>query len=296
MTAAQEFGQAIKELRAKHRLTTQKALAEHVNLELARTSIANLEAGTRAPAPHSWAVLQRHFPDDVAWLQPLYDNARAEQERITAERERRRRAVSESQPSEVAPTEPEFMLGGHYVLERYDLLYVFRDGRAPREIIEQRRFRATRRGVDTYPLRLEQTDSPDFSIKTEVLWGGSLASEERVTPAGKTVYREVVTLDRSLSRGESHAFMLRHLIEKDPNPSTEIILLLTVPTETALVHLKFTAKRPQVVWCFGPLPDEDMAPGELDPRRALLVSSDGRATAEFSNPEIGVTYGVAWRW
>jgi transcriptional regulator with XRE-family HTH domain len=291
------FGDALRQLRAAHGLATQQALVDRLGGELHRTTVVRLENGQLPPSPRVWRLLSAAFPADRPWLEPIYETARQERERASAERAGRQSRRSRRPGDSSATAEQGFVLGGPYLVERYDLVYVFRESRAPEEMLEVRQVRALKGGARRYVLKVDHLGSTSFTIETEALWGGTLVTDERLTPGSKTVYLRSLDFGRELRRGEQHSFAIRHWVERDPEPNTAVMVEQTIVAEVVAVHLNFWGSEvPRLVWRYGPLPDEALAPGSPTRSAQLLLNQHGSISARFVRPEIGTFFGLAWQW
>jgi hypothetical protein len=189
-----------------------------------------------------------------------------------------------------------FQLGGPYVIERYDIIYVFREGRAPQEIIELRRVRAMER-ASTFGLKFAESEDSQFEMVPEVLFGGHLTRMQRHQPGNQAVYLSRLNFGRHLRKGDVHQFGLRYWVEKNPDPSTHIIIMLTRRAEELGLHLNFWgSEKPVEFWRHGPFAEEAMTPGGPTVENRLAVNPQNGVSAEFVDPEIGTHFGIAWRW
>lgn len=278
------FGDGLRNLRQRHGLT-QQGLSDAIDNELSRESIANIEAGRQAPSRTLWRSLEDHFPDDCRVLRPAYESARRRQGEL---RTTARRHPPHSEP-------PSLLLGGHLVMERLDIIYNFRESRAPEEIIELRHVRASRTGVRDFGLAYAHTESARYEQAPEVLFGGRLTSEQRQVAHGETLYFRRLDFGQTLQRGERHTFAMRYWAERDPEPSDSILVEMTMPTELVVLHVNFLGtRRPARIWWYGLLGDEALAPGLPTPANEL--PDQDAVSAAFESPEVGLTFGMAWRW
>jgi transcriptional regulator with XRE-family HTH domain len=282
-----EFGVVLRAIRKHHGLT-QKELA--ATLDLSRSTIGTVETGHEAPSAGLVERLCQRFPHSEEELRAAFRSAQEEAEARTAAKKQQTGRPESSSDG------PSKLLGGPYVLERFDLLYTFGHSKAPQEIIELRRVRATKHGAHDFGLKVEQVDSKKFETTTEVLFGGQLTADQRRTPAGETLYLRRIDFGRKLRRGQRHHFGLRYEVERDPEPNTFIIIELTNPTEEVALHLHFTERKPAAIWRYGPLEDERLAPSPQNRDTTLRVDRHGNATATFADPELGTNFGIAWRW
>lgn len=282
-SAEEEFGQHLRDLRLA-RGWRQSDLVTALGGRLARSTIANVEAGREAPSERLWAALTDHAPDLAELLFPEYQAARAAVAGRTSG-PRRRTALKQA-----------FGLGGEVVVEHLSLVYVFRESLAPEEILEVRRVRALRQGADRFGFKLGSNATDGFEVESEALWGGQLV-EECLQGEKQTVYLRDVRFDRPLRRGEVHEFAIRTWVQRDPEPSSEVTFRFTVPAESVSVQLNFYgSKRPTQAWSFGPLADDLQVTRTPDPSRDLEIGETGTVAARFSTPGAGMTYGIAWSW
>lgn len=283
------FGAALRELR-RQRGWRQQDLVEALGSHVARSTIANVETGREPPTPRLWELLRALEPSVVTQLEPLYEQARGRLVRKTPSPP----AVDAHCSGDEAPRRG---LAGPYVIELLQLIYVFRHSRSPEEIIEVRRVRATRHGADGYGLKFVQTRQEGFRADEEPLWGGHLTDGEHIDAAGRTVYLRRVDFGRRLRKGQVHEFAVRSWVERDPDPETSVNVLFSIPCQAVTIHLNFRGPdTPACCWAFGPIPDEILTPAEPEDGRPVTLSAAGTASAYFKNPELGVEYGIAWRW
>jgi DNA-binding XRE family transcriptional regulator len=279
-----DFGEALRDLRQRHGLTQQE-LSDAIGNELSRESIANIEAGRQAPSVRLWRSLQDRFPEDSCALHSAYESAR--------HRPVEMRAVARRHPPQADA--PSLLLGGHLVMERLEIIYNFRESRAPEEVIELRQVRASRTGVHDFGLAYAHTGSEHYEQAPEVLFGGKLISEERQVANGETLYFRRLDFGQPLHRGERHTFAMRYWAERDPEPADSIMVKMTMPTELVVLHANFWGShRPTRIWRFGAFGDEALAPGLPTPANEL--PNRKAVTAAFERPEVGLTFGIAWRW
>ncbi|MEP9384612.1 hypothetical protein [Nocardioides sp. KR10-350] len=187
-------------------------------------------------------------------------------------------------------------LGGPFSLERVAYVYLFEESRSPNEIIEIRRVRALRDGASTFGLSLRNTESDDFGLDQQVLWGGSLTTTKGATADGGATHWRRIDFGRTLRAGQSHEFALRTWIEVDPEPQTEVCFGVTVPAREVSIHLGFHGSpQPSEAWRYGPLPDESAIPKTPSGGRRVKIIGNS-VSATFRNPVSGPIYGLAWRW
>lgn len=176
------------------------------------------------------------------------------------------------------------------------LAYLFSESRSPSEILEVRRVRALRAGVQHYVMGLHRTDRQELSLDTEVLWGGWVTDE---ATSRDSHVRRVVTFPRELRRGEVHEFALRSWLERDGDPDTEIRFEMTTATEVAHIHLSCLGT-PQIAkaWTFGPLQRPGPGPIAEASRhsRPVAVLPGRPLTVSFTAPQVYSKYGIAWQW
>jgi len=284
-----EFGAALARCR-RARGWTQRDLVGQLAGQFSRSSVAGVESGREQPSPRMWSALAQVLPEAVEELRPLYEAARqALLERAMAPRSRR----VEADVAAPALTE----ICGPFAMEKLTLAYIFRESRAPEEIIESRRVRALRAGADNFVLKITHTGSVDFRVAPEVLWGGHIADEYERTAEGRSVHVSRVVFDHPLRRGEAHEFALRHWVERDPEPATEVMGEMAIPTQAAAIYLHFLGPvKPVQAWRYGPFADELLAPGEPTERNVIPISAIGDATATFITPPVGACFGIAWTW
>lgn len=276
---AEDFGRALKAIRQQHGWR-QQDLASALGGGFARSTLANVEAGRERPSARLWEALQQLLPDRAAELAALYEQARVAPRARVVDRH--------------VDGGPE-TLGGPFAIEHIRYVYVFRESRSPEEIIEVRRVRSLRHGADGFGLKFTNSQSAEFQSEAEPLWGGAITEHERITAARRTVYLSRFTFPRALARGEAHEFALRSWVERDPEPSNQVIFDLTVPTEVVTIQLNFHGVRPRVVYRMSPSPDEFARPAEAS-RQLVGPLGDGVWTVDFRRPSLGYHYGVEWVW
>lgn len=283
------FSAALKQLRRLHGLR-QVDLVEALGGDFSRSTIANVECGRELPSPRFWEALQAVYPDETALMAEDYLAARAR----VGTGSGRGRPGSRTGP---APIEEELRLGGPFVIERLDLVYVFRESRSPEEVLEVRSLRATRNGADSYVLKVV-ADNEGFRTAPEILWGGSITEESARDVAGKTLLIRRVAFEPALRRGMRHVFALRSWVDRDPFPDVAIECKFTLPADTLGIHAAFLGSKPTSVWRFGPLHDEATRPDSARhaDAKALPLVNNGNYSATFDHPAIGLVLGIGWSW
>jgi hypothetical protein len=284
-----DFGSILRRLRfAKN--WRQQDLVEALDGRIARSTIANIEAGRQPPTPRLWALLEEHVPHWKGALEPSYMDAR----RCSPTSASHRHGVlADSSPAQ--PGRP--TLAGPFVIESLQLVYVFRHSRSPEEILEIRRVRATRAGADGYGLKFIQTKHEGFRADEEPLWGGHLANVEHHDVSGKTLYVRRMNFDRTLRKGQVHEFAVRSWIERDPQPDTSVSVNFTIPCKSLAIHLNFHGPQaPTDCWGFGPIADEALTPTDPGRGAALPITPGGTVSRYLTGMEPGAEYGIAWRW
>jgi hypothetical protein len=182
-------------------------------------------------------------------------------------------------------------------MERLTLVYTFRHGRSPEEILELRRVRATRGRASSYGLKLVHSASEAFRVDEEVVFGGRLAATERHSSGGRTIYLRSLEFDRSLRRGQRHEFAVRSWVETDPDPDNSIHVELTLPLEELALHVNFRGpSRPESVWTYGPIADAQLAPATASGAQTASINDSGAVSMYVSQPEVGPIYGLTWDW
>lgn len=254
----------------------QQDLAEA--LGIGRSTLANIEAGRERPSTRVWQRLRDRLPEWVPLLEPAY-LAPTPPVGTTA-------AKQASQP----------LLGGHYVIERLTVAYEFQESTAPNEIIEYRRVRATKAGATGYGLLLRHMGAPGFQIEQEALWGGRLTEGEVKDGDGRTLISRRFEFDRTLRRGQRHEFAIRAWVERDPEPCDAVSLMFTLPVDSAEVRVNFRGRRPECLWTFGPLVDDEFIPDDPADITKIALDEDGGAAVVFNQLESGPVYGLRWRW
>lgn len=286
-----EFGTALRQLRQRQGLRRQEDLVEALDGAIARSTVANLEAGHQWPSPRVWNLLVRRFPEEEAALRPSYERARSRREAEAVKRRQGRPAARKE--ASVRDAQPD------YVFERYDIIYVIRESHSPEEIIEIRRARALTPGSQGYALLIGRYDSPGYRLEPEVIFGGHLREGELHTPRGKSLHIERVDFGRKLRKREVHTFGVRYWVLQDPDPGDHghVVVETDYRTEVSSVHVNFWGRdRPQACWSYKGFPDEAMAPGDPTEGTLLPLNPGGSVSAEFKLPVSGTHFGIGWRW
>jgi transcriptional regulator with XRE-family HTH domain len=283
------FGEDLHQLRARYQLR-QSDLVTRLGGAFARSTIANVECGREAPSVRLWEALGEAFPDDVELLEPSYSAARRRVESGRVDRPR-----SGREPDQ---WDREYPLGGPLVVERRDFAAVFRESRAPEEILQVVDVRARQDGVSSFVSKMWATQQEGFRASAEVLWGGDIVESEHVDRDGRTFVLFEVAFGRSLHRGERHSFALRSWVDRSPNPDTGIDVAPALPTAVVAVHVAFLGPQPSSVWAYGPVADESLSPkSAAEPgARPTEQHGVGRHSAVFEHPEPGESYGLDWTW
>lgn len=284
-----EFGRRLKRLRTE-RGWRQQDLVDALGGELARSTLANIESARERPTPHLIELIKAHVPEWAPELEEPYAVAR------TA-RTSRPRPVAATRLSTSQQLE-RFQSGGPFRIESLQFVYTFRHARSPEEIVEIRRVRATRSGVDGYGLSFVATDHTSFEVDEEALYGGELAVTHTRTTDHHVHYYRRFEFGRKLRRGEVHEFGLRAWVGRDEGAGDDISFSVTLPTERAAIHANFLGpERPRSVWQYGPLAAPDLAPKSIDDGgRPLPMSQAGNVSAYFAKPVPGGHNGIGWSW
>jgi transcriptional regulator with XRE-family HTH domain len=286
--SVREFGTRLRSLRMAAGWR-QQDLAEALG-GIGRSTIANVESGKYPPTERLWHLLEAHIPDWAAQLRQDYLR-----ERTAISRHDHVRLDS-------ASAIPDGALGGPFVLESLQYVYVFGHSHSPEEIIEVRRVRAARSGADNYELRFAHDQSEAFELDQESLWGGSLAAVEVVTQDRSTAYLRRFDFGRKLRRGQRHDFAIRSWVERDPLPQTAVNFVLTIPAREVAIHLNFRDTPPIACWTFeSPYdnvsdPTDSDAPSDSENGAWVDVAADGSASAYWLNPDPTRRHGLAWHW
>lgn len=288
-TLVTEFGEALREVRKRHGFARQQDLVEALNGQLARSTIANLEAGRQSPTPRVWTLLIAVLPIEASnRLKPLYEQARAAQAAAAAERRPARR----TRVDPVVDPPPD------YVFERYDVVYVLRDSRSPEEIIEIRHVRALTSGAHDFGLSFSR-DTAGFEVETEVLFGGEIVGFDIQELPGKTLIMQLLDFGRVLRKGERHSFGVRYWVQRDPGEHDRghVLLQSDYRMEMVGIHVNFWGmEKPSMCWAFEGLPDAAMAPGQAEQRQRLVWNSHSMVEFNLTHPITGTSFGVAWSW
>ena len=277
------FGGELRAFRLRAGLT-QAGLAAAIGGQVSRSSIANIEAGRQSPSIPFWQAFESAFPDDSQTIRQAYLDAR-----LQPATSRGRTSASKVGAEAVSS-----VLGGPFCVERLDIVYVFRESHSPEEIVEFRQVRALRNGAHDFRLKYEHQGSTKFESVPEVLFGGQLVDETRQSAAGETIYLRRIDFQRTLRRGAHHDFCLRYWVEHNPELGDAVAVAMTNRAETVKVHLKFLGtSRPAAVWRFDAVADARLGYGE--PTKTSSLPWD-QASASFHRPELGTSFGIAWRW
>lgn len=230
---------------------------------LARSTVANLEAGRHAITGRSLDALVAAFP-----------------------------VLSDDGP----PRPPGFVSGGPYEILDFSLVYIFGHSRSPGEVIETRTVRALASGADRYGLSIDKSSGPGFRVEQEALFGGEIVHRS-VTDSGGTSWNScTLQFDRRLRRGETHTFAMRSFIDQDPEPDTVVSVCFTIPVHHVLIELRFTGPdEPVLVRRFGPLEscDSDV---HWDAATPIAGGGVGRWIMRQVKPESHRSYGLTWQW
>ena len=241
---------------------TQGQVAEATGL--ARSTVANLEAGRHAIGGTSLEALVSFFPE-----------LRAEVE---------------------DPRPPGFVSGGPYELVELALVYVFGHSKTPGEIIETRTVRALESGADRYGLSLDKGTGPGFRIEQEALFGGDIVDLAFSDERGGSWNSCVFEFDRALQRGETHTFAVRSFVDQNPEPENTVQVVFTIPARKLHIELRFNGPHhPTIVRRFGPVDTED---DEVQWEAGHNLPSSGvhRWAHTFTRLEAKRLYGLTWRW
>jgi DNA-binding XRE family transcriptional regulator len=244
-------------------------------LGMGRSTLANVERGAERPSERLWWAIKDHLPHWTADLEDLYAAARS--------------------PRTPAPVPTVPMEGGPFEIVSVSHAYLFKESLGPEEVIEVRRVRATEAGATAFGLRLDHADG-GLQLAQEVLWGGAIESTHHLDGGGRSTRWTRVVFGRSLRVGQVHEFAVRTRIEHDPEPRTEISLVLSLPAREASVHVSFQGSRqPSAVWAYGPAPSDAPTPISPTGQRRLKLTG-GTASHVVRRPEPGHRYGMAWDW
>jgi transcriptional regulator with XRE-family HTH domain len=288
-----DFGAALQELRQAAGWR-QQDLVDRFGGAIARSTLANVEAGRQPPSERFWDLLSAAVPE---WVPHLERSFRRVREEVDARGRKPTQAALLSSFAAGARDDP---LGGPFIVESVRYVYVFRHSRSPEEIIVTRRVRAVRAGATGYGVRLQHTRSPDFSLDQEALWGGYLADHKVVDGDGRAAHLRRFEFGRALRRGERHEFGLRSWVANDPEPSSAVAFDLTIPARTVDIDLLFAGPAvPIQAWTYvegSDGPGEDVSPIDPDDPAWVPVAADGHVHAHWPHPQLGPVYGIAWAW
>lgn len=289
-----EFGETLRELRKRHGWR-QQDLVDALSGQIARSTIANIETGREPPTARLWELIQLLGAEWATTLEGAYLGGRSEvvskQSSGITGVQSPRRAQHEHDTSRA------WSLGGPYIIEMLQLIYVFRHSRSPEEIIETRRVRATANGADGYGLKLSNTETEGFRVDEEVLWGGAVVERQHSDGGGRTVYHRRIDFGRRLRRGQVHEFAVRSWIERDPEPCTDVQATFSIPCKSLAIHLNFLGPdQPEACWQNGPTIDDIHIPRESTLGHPLGIERGRPVSVTFSPIEPGTSYGISWRW
>jgi len=286
------FGERLRSLRLA-RGWRQQDLVDALDGQVARSTIANVETGREPPTPRLWSLVSETLSDWVPELAAPYTEARQRFEAGRPDQEPIRAVGSVSGEDPVR-----HILGGPFIVELLQLVYVFRHSRSPEEIIETRRVRATRTGADGYGLKLLRSQHDAFRVDEETLWGGHIADARHLDVDGRTIYLRRLEFGRRLRKGQVHEFAVRSWIDKDPEPGTSVGVSFTIPAKQVAIHLNFLGPvTPHECWSYGPVADGMLAPTESGEGCEPLTSNPGGSySGYFTSIEAGAEYGIAWTW
>lgn len=263
------FGETLKGLRKRHGLR-QADLVARLDGVIARSTLANIEAGRENPSPRLWEAICRLSPEWVAELEPHYRNR-------------------------YQLTSPRFEVSGPFEVEQAHYVYNFREHEAPEEIIQVRRLRALE-AADGYGLRLSH-HSDRLALDTEALLGGWIQQHETLTGAGESLHLTRFHFDHQLQRGDVHTFATRSWAS-DHEPARVVTMTFTRACREAVITLNFYSerRRPSQVWQFGPLADPQLEPEDGVGQQPLPAQAPGSWTMRVAEPRLGHIYGVGWAW
>lgn len=182
-----------------------------------------------------------------------------------------------------------------FVIMELTIAYIFLESHSPSEIVQVRKVRATRSGTQHFVLGVQRTDEEPFTTDTQALWGGRIAEHGPDADGNLTT---TIEFPAPLRVGQEHEFAIRSWVEQDPQPDTEIELVVTTRTDHARIHLAFHGtQRIRSAWEFGPADDPSYPVRADSPlARPLAVGRFTPVTASFEHLEPHRTYGVGWSW
>ncbi|PFG15630.1 helix-turn-helix protein [Propionicimonas paludicola] len=271
-----EFGQQLRALRLGQGFR-QADLADKLHGAVARSTLASVESGRTSPSPRLWAALENELPEWAACLEPAY-------------------ASTQSYVAEPPADSPFAELAGPFVLVDARYVYVFREHRAPEEIIEVLRVRAMRDGADAYVLHLDGVSASGPEV--EILWGGRITDAAPSHGDRKTSALHRIAFDHRLKKGELYSFAVRSWVAHVDTPPNCVGLCHTIPVSRASLQLNFFGPTPAKLWRFGPVVDGTLAedPASAWAQHGPLEVQSGCVSACFENPRLNTEYGIAWQW
>jgi transcriptional regulator with XRE-family HTH domain len=280
------FGEQLRLLRERRGLR-QTDLVASLSGQFARSTIANVEAGREPPSPRLWRALSEAFPEDVEVMTDSYLHARS---RLGSSRNTHL-ANPDSRPDDLR-------WEGPFVIERRDVTAVFRESRAPEEVLQVVTLRARLAGVSSFVTKMWSTRHEGFRVSPEVLWGGALVQQEQIDRDGHTFVMEQVDFGRELERGETHSFAVRSWVERAPMPDTGLDVSPAHPTMVIAVHVAFMSQTPASVWAYGPIADESLSPSSASAPDARPTRQHGAGlhSVVFERPAPGESFGIDWSW
>jgi hypothetical protein len=238
--------------------------------------------------------------DREQWLADrLYVSLRSARRRVADACARLAEVVRESAGQDL-PDDPE---QGWYVTRLRSMLCLD----TPQiELLEERTVVATRDDLGEIRTRFSLPESHDGTrgggaeegerahhLITEVLHGARLKKEERL---GRTHFRHLLGLPKSLRSGQEHSYAIRYRIPPGQPMRPHLAFTPLNPCRSFTLRVRFDPRRPpEVVWRL-----DQVAPRLLDEPQpgAVAVRPDdaGDISLDFADLRQGYGYGAAWRF
>jgi hypothetical protein len=172
------------------------------------------------------------------------------------------------------------------------------DGDSP-ELTERRAVVMTRDDVSeivtrfSLPRRRGATEPHDHDLRAEVLFGGRIREQRRLSPEH---FRFVIELPRRYQRGETHDYGIRFSIPSDQTMAPHYALTPLLPVRSLDLTVRFDPARPPArIWRLdGVAPRMTDYPSDRD--QVLLLDRFGEVHLSFRNMHQGLCYGANWQF
>jgi hypothetical protein len=198
-----------------------------------------------------------------------------------------------NEPADTSSTEDAHAPAGWYVDSfRAALMMHIR----PVELIETRRVTITRDDVSELLMSWSvdaEVPEPSAEMRVDVLYGGELEKDERISTAAYWSGR--IKLPRALSVGEQHEFQVRVTLMPSSQFRPYYLLSPFRRCDEFMIRAKFDRRNvPDQIWVLDGVPfqlvQENQAVGEV-----LAVDAVGEVVRTFRNLRPGLSYGLRWR-